>query len=191
MNYDKIILELLSRVQNLEEEMGAVKQKVLAESDDETLDESGITRAEARDAAIKELQKRFPDYIVEKAPRVHGSGIQIHLPTRKQPHFIKFYHSRVYDGGHGWHVVKLVDVRDLAYCMFSLLDTEGIYHYFIFGTDEIGEYQESHRADTNADKLHLYFSVNGKTATESREGIVDVSDHLDNWQILDENHICD
>lgn len=54
-----------------------VKQKVLAESDDETLDESGITRAEARDAAIKELQNRFPDYIVEKAPRVHGSGIQI------------------------------------------------------------------------------------------------------------------
>ena len=91
MNYDKIILELLSRVQNLEEEIGAVKLKILAESDDETFDEIGITRSEARDAAIKELQKRFPNYIVEKAPRVHGSGIQIHLPSRKQPHFIKFY----------------------------------------------------------------------------------------------------
>lgn len=187
MNYDKIILELLSRVQNLEEEVAKLRSEREApapEEDGESEEEGGVTRTRARDMAIAELKKRFPEYVVEKAPRRDGSGILIYTPKSRQPYRIKFYHSRVYPGGHGWHVVRLDEVMDLSYCIFSLLDESGGWHFFLYGTDELGAYRDEYRADKDDDTLHLYFSVQDGRAAESRESTVDVTDHLDNWDVL-------
>lgn len=189
MNYDKIILELLSRVQDLEVDVDMLKSRLIESGEEPSEDGGGVTRAEARDIAIKEIEKRFPDYVVQKALRKDGSGILLHLPDCKQPYKIKFYHSKMHERGSGWHTVNLDDVMGLAYCMFSLVDNDGNWYFFIYGTDEIGEYRDKYRTDKNSDLLHLYFSVKAGKAIEDREGTIDVTDHLNNWKILSESQI--
>lgn len=192
LNYDKIILELLSRVKDLEDEMAQVKARLTSDVEaEEGLEEGGgITRSLARERAIQELQKRFPDYLVRKASRKDGSGILLQLPSHKTPCKIKFSHSRVYETGHSWHTIRLTEIIDeVSYCMFSVVDASDTWHFFIYGTDELKAYNKAHRTVSDADILHLYFSVQGGRAIEKREDIVDVTDHLDNWQVLDRQHI--
>lgn len=99
MNYDKIILELLSRVQVLEEQMADVKTELASRDDYEEDANEGdyghgdITRSQARDKAIEIIQSKFPDYVVDKASRKEGSGIKVHKPDAKRPLIIKFYHT--------------------------------------------------------------------------------------------------
>lgn len=196
MNYDRIILELLSRVQILEEQMANVKAELHSrdhDSEDETVDEnelSDFTRSQARDRAIKIIKSKYPDYFVEKASRKEGSGLKVHKPDSNRSLIIKFYHSKTFahrsnDFEHGWHVVRLNDVIGtvIDFCMFSLVDSKGNWNFFIYGPDELGMYYDENRNSDN-DMLHLYFVVNDDKAIEVRESTVDVSDHLNNWDIL-------
>lgn len=199
MNYDRIILELLNRVQILEEQIAEIKAEFSSRGDDfeddnsdgdEENEQDEITRSQARDKAMKIMQSKNPDYLVQKASRKEGSGIKVHKPNPnvKKPIIIKFYHSKTHNSGefeHGWHVVRLDDVLGtvIDYCMFSIVDSKGDWNFFIYEPDELGMYYEDNRSSDN-DILHLYFVVKGGKATEVRENPVDVSDHLNNWDIL-------
>lgn len=197
MNYDRMILELLNRVQLLEEQMSEVKaelsSQVVDDEEDDTVEEDGqevFTRSQARERAMKQIQGKFPDYLVGKASRKEGSGIKVYRPNSKRPILIKFYHSKSFehrsgDFEHSWHVVKLNDVLGTIFdlCMFSMVDSNGNWNFFIFEPDEIGIYYDENRSSDN-DILHLYFAVQDGKATEVRENTVNVSDHLNNWDVL-------
>ncbi|MNW28054.1 hypothetical protein D3C74_48630 [compost metagenome] len=197
MNYDRIILELMNRVQMLEDAMITMQSRVtLLENDNcedldegEVFEQDEVTRSQARDKTIGIIKNKHPDFIVEKASRKEGSGIKIHSPNSKKPIIIKFYHSKEHRTGdleHEWHVVRLNDVIGtvIDYCLFSFVDLSGNWSYFLYEQDEIGMYYDDHRPNSSNDILHLYFVVNNGKATEEREEVVDVTDHLNNWHIL-------
>ena len=189
MNYDKIILELLSRVQNLEDEVDKLKGMALSPEAELAAEAEenggGITRSQARDYAISQLKARFPEYVVQKAGRKDGSGILLNLPGHKVPCKIKFSYSRVYQTKNSWHSIRLSEVMDeVSYCLFAVAEDDGTWHFFLYGTDELLAYSENHRLDPSAETLHLYFHVEDGKAVERRETPVDVTDHLDNWDVL-------
>lgn len=201
MNYDKIILELMSRVQILEEQMREVKGELQSYKRDadyedgfeESDNEQGeFTRSQARDKAIKIIQTKFPDYFVEKASRREGSGIKVIKSdtNSNKAIIIKFYHSKTYEhrsGGfeHAWHTVNLHEIIGTMYdyCLFSVADKNGNWNFFLYEPQELGEYRDENRS-ANSDLLHLYFVVKDGKATEVREKTIDVTDHLNNWDVL-------
>lgn len=199
MNYDKIILELLSRVQVLEEEMEKIRSNIVSKkeiSEDESLEvseEGEYTRSQARNQAIKVIRSKYPDYIVEKAARKEGSGIKITRPDSesKRPIIIKFFHSKTHisktigDVDHAWHTVDLDDIMGtfIDICMFSVVDTKGNWNFLMYEPEELDIYNEANRSGKSG-LLHLYFVVKEDKATEIRENTVDVRDHLNNWDIL-------
>jgi len=67
--------------------------------------------------------------------------------------------------------------------MFSYVDSNGNWNFFIYEPDELGMYNDENRSD-NSEILHLYFTVKDGKAFEVREKTVDVSDHLNNWNML-------
>ncbi len=153
-------------------------------------EQGGITRSQAREKTIEVIQSKFPDYLVDKASRKEGSGIKVNKPDAKRPLIIKFYHSKSFEhrsGGfeHGWHVVRLHNViaTIIDLCIFSYVDSNANWSFFIYEPDEIGMYYDENRSSDN-DILHLYFVVKDGKGTEVREKTIDVTDHLNNWNML-------
>lgn len=195
MNYDRIILELMNRVQNLEEQV-ATHSAWISSRDDEETDgteenrEGSYTRKQARDHVIRLIQNKYPNYLITTATRKEGSGIKIQKSMSNKPIFIKFYHSRSFidkSGAfeHGWHVTRLTDVvgTNIDYCLYSLVDSSDNWNIFIFESEEIGKYHEEHRSD-HGNVLHMYLSVQNSQGKELREETVDVTTHLNNWNVL-------
>ncbi len=199
MNYDRIILELMNRVQLLEEKVLTHDDWIHSRNDnDEETEEiedntkGSYTRKQAREMVIDIIQRKFPNYLVTTASRKEGSGIKITKPDLKykRPILIKFYHSRSFthksgENEHGWHVTKLTDVvgTNVDYCLYSMVDSNDTWSFFIFESEQIGQYHDENRAD-DGNALHLYFSVQNGTAKELREGTIDVTSYLNNWEKL-------
>ncbi len=199
MNYDKIILELMSRIQSLEEEVVKIKTQLVSRSDDLETEEDELdkvqgeyTRLEARNKAMKIIESIFPDYLAEKASRREGSGIKILRPDvdSKRPLIIKFFHSKTYEDRsgefeHAWHTVNIADILGTIfdYCMFSVVNSKGEWSFLLYEPDELAIYNEENRL-TKSDVLHLYFVIKDEKAFEVREKTIDVSDHLNNWNVL-------
>lgn len=198
MNYDKIILELLSRVQSLEEQMSTVKDNLVSRKcDEDGVDEADtkpgdFTRSQARDKAMGIIQSKFQDYFVEKASRREGSGIKLIKSNEnaKKPIIIKFFHSKTYEHGtgalgHAWHTINLDDIIGTIFdfCLFSIVDKNGEWNFLLFEPDELGIYRDENRS-ANSELLHLYFVIKDGKATEVREKPIDVTDHLENWNLL-------
>lgn len=193
MNYDRIILELMNRVQVLEQQVAEIQASIGDENpaSQGAGDGSDVSRSEARDKAMDSLRKQYPTYLVEKASRKEGSGIKL---IKSQPGFegaviIKFFHSKMHGdparGGHGWHVVNVDEVIGtmIDFVMFSVVDLDGNWSFLIFKPSELGEYRDKHRSG-DSEWLHLYFAVRDEKAVELREDVVDVTDHLNNWGVL-------
>lgn len=200
MNYDKIILELMGRIQTLEEQMVQVKNELSSikyedfEDDvDEAANEQGdFTRSQARAKAIKIIQNKFPDYLVEKASRREGSGIKVLKPDEniKNAIIIKFFHSKIYEHksgafDHAWHTINLDEIIGsiFDFCLFSVVDKNGEWNFFIYEPAELGLYRDENRS-ADSELFHLYFSIKEGKATEVREKTIDVTDHLNNWNVL-------
>ncbi|KNZ41855.1 hypothetical protein [Acetobacterium bakii] len=198
MNYDTIIVELLSRVQSLETEMEYVKNEFALRFEeenevieDEVDDLEVFTRSQAREKAIEIITEKFPDYFAQKAKRNEGSGIKVSKSYTNRPLLIKFYHSKSFpdrsgNSEHGWHVVRIDEVLGnyVDLCMFSLVDLDGNWNYLIYDPNEIAMYNEDNRLNAS-NELHLYFSVQDGKAVEVREDTIDVTDHLNNWSIIE------
>ena len=207
MNYEKIILELMGRIQNLEETVGALDQRIsLMEGEaDERIDSVSvsnpekITRTAARKEAMDKIQELYPDYYVSTASRSEGSGIKV-IKGDSEPKravIIKFYHSKIYlpnsgltnqsgEYEHGWHIVRLDEVIGsiFDFCLFSMCGSNGRWHFFLFEPDQLGVYNDENRKKRD-DELWLNFSVQGDFAYELREEKNDVTEHLDNWDVLE------
>lgn len=198
MNYDKIILELLSRVQTLEEQVAELKsdltsgRELYEDEPVEDVRQGEYTRTQAREQAIKIIKSKYPDYFIEKASRKEGSGIKIIKPDfeSKRAIIIKFFHSKTYtdntsDIESAWHTVNLDDIIGtfIDVCMFSMVDSKGNWNFFMYEPAELGIYNEQNRSG-QSNILHLYFIVKDGRATEVRENTIDVTKHLNNWDIL-------
>jgi hypothetical protein len=83
-------------------------------------------------------------------------------------------------------LVRLDDVIGtiVDYCILSMVDSNDNWYFFIFNPEELGRYKEKHRSRSGS-VLHLYFSVQDGRAFEVREDTVDVTEHLNNWDVLD------
>lgn len=200
MNYDKIILELLSRVQILEEQMVDVKNDLTSckyEENEDDIDEAknelgDFTRSQAREKAMKIIQSKFPDYLVEKASRREGSGIKIIKSDAKAKNaiIIKFFHSKTYEHRsgafeHAWHTINLNEIIGTIYdfILFSVSDKNGDWNFLLYEPDELGIFRDENRS-ANSELLHLYFVIKDGKATEVREKTIDVTNHLNNWNVL-------
>lgn len=186
MNYDKIILELLSRVQTLEEDVAILKsnQRNLSEEiDPEFTEGDEMTRSQAREIAMSKLKTKFPSCVLTKATRAEGSGIKIAEAHSKETKLIKFYYSRTYDSGSSWYTIQLDEIKEIVdYCLFAMY-TAGEWNYFIFNTDDLVKYSQKNRED-QANKVHLYFTIENNKAYEVRENKIDITEHWNNWDII-------
>lgn len=198
MNYDTIIVELLSRVQSLETKMQYVENELalMYEEENEVVEDKidekeTYTRSQAREKAIEIINEKFPDYFAQKAKRNEGSGIKVSKTYTNRPIIIKFYHSKSFpdrsgNSEHGWHVVRIDEVLGnyVDLCMFSLVDSGGNWNFFIYDPNEICDYNDKNRPNTG-NELYLYFSVQDGKAVEVREDSIDVTDHLNNWSVIE------
>ena len=192
MNYDKIILELMTRIQSLEQVVSELLQKMSAiELNDEPREEGKrkFSRSYARHIAIEKIKELYPEYESEKALRIKGGGILVNKPGFPQK-IIKFSHSRTFQHQegwfeHGWHSVLIDEVLYGIYdlCLFSMYDSKGEWHFFLFKPDDISEYSKKNRSG-GGNELHLYFSVQGGNAYELREKKVDVTEFYNNWDLI-------
>ncbi len=185
MNYDRIILELLDRVKSLEEQVEDIKSALVDEDANEVGDGTNdtLTRFYARERVMKEIADRFPDYTVSKASRAEGNGIRLQTLNRIEPYRIKFYHSKLHERGHAWHSINLDEIVDISYVILSMVDADNQFQVFVFTSEELLRYEDNNRKGSE-NILHLYFTVNGNKATEIRETHIDVSEHLNNWDVL-------
>lgn len=174
-------------------ELAALKDDEIENSVDESDNKQGdFTRSQARDKAMEMIKNRFPDYIVSKASRKEGSGIRLIKPdiNCKKATIIKFFHSKTYkdkpeDIEHAWHTISLDEIVASIYdfCLFSIVDKNGDWNFLIYEPDELVEYQDENRS-ADSELFHLYFTIKDSKATEIREKTIDVTDHLNNWNVL-------
>jgi len=199
MKYENVILELMSRIQNLEESIKKLDQRLaFYETGDEVIkdnnygciNKSKYTRTDARNRAIEIIQNLFPDFKVEKAKRSDGSGIKIVNMETNDIRLIKLYHSKSVlnrSGGYeyGYHFVRLEELSKInpKFCLFSIIDIQGRWHFLIFNTADVFDYYEKKKYENY--ELQLYFSIQGDRAFELRgEEDENVTEHLENWKIL-------
>lgn len=197
MDYEKVILELFSRVKELEEKVEELEDQMLDEKistnkdviteDKESEDESiKITRNSSRQYVIDKLRENNPNVLVDKANRVMGGGILIKDKNTGKIIKAKFYHSKSHsdDLPSGWHTVNEEELinSDTDSFIFNL-EYQKEFYTFIFTTNELKDYVKDKDKDQN-NNYYFYFNIEDKKAVEKRDGITDVSKYLDRWDIV-------
>ena len=202
MNYEKIILELMSRIQNLEEIVGLHEKRLaLIDDCDENLDvdpgeaeevsnQERYKRTDARDEAIRILSEKFPDHKVKKALREDGSGINMVDQETNDKLTIKFYfskmaHNRTQGYEYGYYLVRLKELARVnpKFCLFSMIDSNDELSFIVLENEEMFKsyYEREHNED---DELQLYIRIQGDSAVVSfNDGSEEVI-KLGNWDII-------
>ena len=210
MNYEKIILELFGRVQELETNSALLEKRLaLIESgsfggDDEDENkemtmQDKIKRSKARQDAMDIIKEMYKDRNYEPyvAKKDEGRGIRVDRLDDDDYLLIKFYHSKTFprqSGKYesGWHVLDAEEVRrgnHYSLYLFSMVDTKGEMHYFMFTQQELLNYFLSHReSDLDDDLWRLQFSIQDGNAYELRETPIPITEHYNNWSKLGQLH---
>ena len=202
MNYEKIILEMLSRIKDLEEKVDMLQDYMNAQEnneddENEELDSENLTQKKkesgrklSRQEIMRILKEQY-GFNVRKGNRSEGSGI---VATRNGKSYnIKVSYSRSYFDYvneevicSGWHTLfeKEINNPNFTFFIFVVVDAEQKFHYFIFRREDIIKKFNYKVFDVN-NKLHFYFRVtkDGKPL-ESRETEKDMSAYYNNWDIF-------
>lgn len=202
MNYEKIILEMLGRIKDLEEKVDMLQEYMREQEDNEgneSEDQDGEnvtqeTKESGRKLSRREIMRILKEkygFSVRKGNRGEGSGI---VATRDGKSYnIKVSYSRSYFDYvseevicSGWHTLfeKEIDNPDFPYFIFVVADAEQKFHYFIFKREDIIKEFDYKVYDANR-KLHFYFRVrkDGRPF-ELRETEKDMSAYYNNWDIF-------
>lgn len=189
MKYDKIILEMLGRIQTLEEQVSMLVEKD-AEKNEEAISETKESgRKLSRLEIIKILSEKY-GLNARKGNRSEGSGVVVSKDDKS--YNIKVSYSRSYPDYvddvicAGWHTLfeKEIDNEDFSFFIFVVGDTEHNYHYFIFKREDIIKEFDYKVYDANR-KLHFYFRVkNDGRPVELREEEKDMSAFYNNWDVF-------
>lgn len=202
MNYEKIILEMLGRIQDLEGKVAMLQefmrdQENNEDNDSEELEDGNMpqeTKESGRKLSRQEIMRILKEqygFSVRKGNRSEGSGI---VATRDGKSYnIKVSYSRSYFDYvneevicSGWHTLfeKEIDNPDFPYFIFVVADAEQKFHYFIFEREDIVKEFDYKVYDANK-KLHFYFRVRSDGRPyELRETEKDMSAYYNNWDIF-------
>jgi hypothetical protein len=190
MNYDKIIIEMLGRIQALEEKVSSFMEKDAKKNEEAASESKESGRTLARLEIIKILGEKF-GLNARIGNRTEGSGVVV---TSKQGKLynIKLFYSRSYPDYvnnvicAGWHTLyeKEIDNDGFSFFIFVVGDTGRNYHYFIFKREDITKEFDYKVYDANR-ALHFYFRVkNDGSPVELREKERDMRAFYNNWDIF-------
>jgi hypothetical protein len=204
MNYEKIILEMLERIKNLEEKVELLEEfrESFANTDEECEETDAVHlgnsgkendisgKNKSRQEIMKILTNEY-GFSVRKANRREGSGL---VATKNGKSYgIKVSYSRSYFEYLdeellccGWHAVTKKDIenKNVSFYIFVVEGEKKDYHYFIFSREDLYAYCFS-QDDSPQKKVHLHFRVNREGMPyEARDGVTDMSAHYNNWKII-------
>jgi hypothetical protein len=204
MNYETIILELLSRVQNLEQKATLLEQKIIVleqknekvisitEEDDRDIEEQDeetkVTRSIARQHAIDMIKSRYGYFDVQKGNRAVKADLILTVKEGKQKGkklLGKFYYSKSHlDFPSGWHTVKKADLENnhLDFHIFTV-SYENKFFNFLFTHDGLKQYVQKKMMDSS-DQYYFYFQVVDGKKIENRDGERDVHPYFENWDLF-------
>ena len=212
MNYDKIILELYGRIQELESAVEGIEMRLgILERDDGyhngTNDKPKISpqddysRTKARAEAIDEIMKRYDkqNYFAFPAPRDNGSGIKVDRQDDGDYLIIKFHHSKTSlprsgksrNSEIGLHAVDKDELQSggrYSLYLFSMVDLQGKMHFFMFKPSDLLNYMLK-RGIPDDNLFRLQFSISGERKYEVYEKTKknDVTEkHYNNWDVFGE-----
>ncbi|MDT2812656.1 hypothetical protein P7H33_06820 [Vagococcus lutrae] len=200
MNYDKIILEMLSRIKDLEEKVNMLEDyhQEQQNKDEEEIEVTSSKNKERKESGRTRTRKEIMSILKENfnlntriGNRSEGSGVVI-LKEEENKN-VKVSYSRSYISNEdvlcsGWHTLfeEEIENTDLSYFVFAVEDEESKFHYFIFAREDLINEFEDKAYDANR-KLHFYFRVNRDgTPIESREIDKNMRRYYNNWDIFKE-----
>ena len=192
---DKLILELFSRVVELESKVEHLEGIINSSNtntnvaeDIEVTDTSNskITRSKSRQYVIDKLKEFNPELIIEKGNRAMGNGIVITDKNNTYLKNCKFYHSKGFheDFSSGWHTVNEEDLNDsnIQYFIFNV-EYKGEFSTYIFTRNELKEFIKDKVKD-QSNNYHFYFHIKNGKVVECRDGERDVAKYLNRWDII-------
>ncbi|MED3604157.1 hypothetical protein ACTOS9_21990 (plasmid) [Bacillus subtilis] len=195
MNYESIILELMGRVQNLEQKVKSLEEQkglVVAEEPDDAFEEQDeeikITRSIARQHAMDTIKRKYGYFDVQKGNRARQADIilTVNSGDKKGRELLgKFYYSKSFhDFPSGWHTVREADLEKdhIDFHIFTV-SYENKFYSFLFSHDELKRFVEK-KAKDSSDQYYFYFHVNGGKKTENRDGERDVQFNYENWDLF-------
>lgn len=198
MNYDKIILEMLSRIKDLEEKVSMLQdyQQELQNKDEDEIKTDLLTEKAPKESGRTLTRKEIMNILEEKygfntriGNRAEGSGIVI--SKNGESLNIKVSYSRSYINNEeilcsGWHTLFEEEINNpaLSYFVFVVEDEEGKFHYFIFKREDLINEFEDKVYDVTG-KFHFYFRVkHDGSPIESRDIEKDMKTYYDNWEVF-------
>ncbi|MDU2672828.1 MAG: hypothetical protein E7C49_12530 [Clostridium sp.] len=189
MNYEKIVLELFTRVKGLEERVEELEEKVSLKNDNtnSVLEESEvkITRNYSRQHVIDKLRENNLNVLVDKANRAMGSGIVIKDKNSGEILKCKFYHSKSHNDicPSGWHTVNEEELKlDIDIFIFNV-EYQREFYTFMFTSNELKDFIKEKEKDQNQN-YYFYFNIKDGKAFEYRDGEKEVTQYLNRWDII-------
>lgn len=197
MNYETIILELMSRVQTLEQKVKVLEEQkenyeMLIEEDgfEEQDRETKITRSIARQHVMDTIKRKYGYLDVQKGNRAKQADIILTVNTgdKKGKELLgKFYYSKSFhDFPSGWHTVKEADLEKnhIDFHIFTV-SYENQFYNFLFSHEELKQFVQKKSKDSS-DQYYFYFHVNDGKKTENRDSERDVQFNYENWDLFAE-----
>lgn len=198
MNYESVILEVLGRVQVLEQKVNELEEKnekyeaLIEELKDTDLsdqdEEIKVTRSVARQHAMDKIKKQYSYFDVEKGNRSIKADIVLTVNNgeKKGEKLLgKFYYSKSHlDYPSGWHTVKEVDLESnhLDFHIFTV-SYENNFYSFLFSHDELRQFVKK-KAKDSSNQYYFYFQVVGEKKIENRDGERNVQFNYENWDLF-------
>lgn len=199
MNYETIILELMGRVQILEQKVKDLEGQTedferLIEEDgfEEQNREMKITRSVARQHVMDKINRTYGYLDAQKGNRAKQADIILTINSGEnegEELLGKFYYSKSFhDFPSGWHTLKDSDLEKehIKFHIFTV-SFENKFYTFIFSTEELKQYVLNKPKDSSG-QYYFYFHVKdeGKKIIDDRDGERDVHTYYENWHLFGE-----
>lgn len=192
MDYEKIILELFSRVKELEGKVATLENKISSFEKNDNINESTedgtkITRSISRRYVMDKLQENNPNFKISKGNRASGADIILTTKRKEITYTLKskFYHSKSYNPDYvsGWITINKNDItnEDIQFHIFNI-EYEKKYYTFFFETVDLLAFIQDKSTDQN-DMYHFYFHIKGGKMVECRDDEKDVSQYYNTWTL--------
>lgn len=199
MNLEKIVLELMGRIQECEEKINEYKQrlekaeteidKLKSNENEEETDDDNITRSQVRNKVIDEikLKLKLKEDQIKVGNREEGGGIVIYNENNKRCY--KFYYSKTYGGDSNsdkvisWSGILEKDINNsIDGYIFAIIKEQQMY-ILIFSNQELVKLiNDTNKQVDSKKKYHFSFEIENGTVLETRGyKHIDVSYSLNNF----------
>lgn len=190
MNYETVILELMSRVQTLEQKVTFLEEQKANYEAEEQDRENKITRSIARQHVMDTIKRIYGYFDVQKGNRAKQADIilTVNSGDKKGKELLgKFYYSKSFhDFPSGWHTVREADLEKnhIDFYIFTI-SYENNFYNFLFSHEELKRYVQKKPKDSS-DQYCFYFHVKDDKKTENRNGEKNVQFNFENWDLFGE-----